>query len=422
MPAPLSIYIHFPYCAVKCPFCNLNAWERADFDEAAYANCIAREAETVANVAGYDREISTVFIGGGTPSLMSGETVSRILAAVSERWKIAGGSEISVEAHPLSCGREKLELYRAAGVNRISIGAQSFLSEKLERLGREHGAGRCFEAVSNAREAGFDNVSVDIIAGAPGETVERFEEDITLAADTGANHFSVYGLEIERGTRFYAMLKNGEITVAADDEAAEMAARTRAVLRSRGFERYEISSFATAETRCRHNINYWQSGDYIGLGAGAHSHMTTADAPFGIRWANPRNPEQYMEAARSGRRARRETLCAETGFSDTVMMGLRLADGINLGQAEKKFGVRADTATVDRLRRGGFLTVENGTAGNGAAGNATVNDRTVKTISDGTAGNGTVKNATVGTVKITEKGLLVANAVIAEVATLAGRR
>ena len=379
-PKPLSIYIHFPYCTVKCPFCNLNAWERSNFDETAYADCLAREAETVAQIVGDGYEVATIFIGGGTPSLMSGAAVKRILNRVPEQWKVASGAETSIEAHPLSCGRERLNLYHAAGVNRLSIGAQSFLSEKLERLGRGHKAEKCFDAVSAARAAGFENISVDIIAGAPGETPERFEADIGLAADAGANHFSVYGLEVERGTRFYSLLKNGGITLPSDDEAAEMAFLTARVLRSRGFERYEISSFASPQTRCRHNINYWQSGDYIGLGAGAHSHITTADAPFGVRWANPKNPEQYMEAARGGRRARTEILDAETGFSDSVMMGLRLADGMNLALAEEKFGVRADAAALERLRRGGLVDGEN------------------------------------GTVRITEKGLIVANAVIAELA------
>ena len=383
-PKPLSVYIHFPYCAVKCPFCNLNAWERSTFDETAYADCIAREAEAVAQAAGGDYKVTTIFIGGGTPSLMSGNAVRRILKYASKHWETADETEISLEAHPLSCGREKLESLRTAGINRISIGAQSFLPEKLKILGRDHGAGRCFEAVAAAQAAGFENISVDIIAAAPEETPERFERDIRLAADTGANHFSVYGLEVERGTRFYSLRKSGGITLPSDDEAAEMASLAAGVLQSRGFERYEISSFSTPQTRCLHNINYWLSGDYIGLGAGAHSHMTTADAPFGVRWANPRNPEQYMEAARHRRRARTEILDPETGFSDNVMMGLRLAGGMNLALAEKRFGVRTDAAALERLRRGGLIEREG------------------------------------ETVRITEKGLLVANPVIAEVAR-AGR-
>lgn len=372
---PLSIYIHFPYCRVKCPFCNLNAWESADFDEQSYIRCVEREADAVYACAGAGYRIETVFFGGGTPSLFSGAAVARAMEAVSKLWPVAQNAEVSIEAHPLSCGHENLRSYRSAGVNRISIGVQSFLTEKLESLGRKHGADMCFESVTKARKTGFENISTDIIAGAPGETCAGFEKDIRLAAETRANHFSVYGLEVERGTPFYSLQKRGSLFFPSEEQVAEMMETAAIVLGEYGMERYEISSFAAGATECRHNLNYWRSGDYIGFGAGAHSHITTPQAPFGRRWANPRDPAAYMR----GTKPEVENISPETGFSDTVMMGLRLAEGINLESAENRFGMKTDRSTLETLSRGGLIT----------------------------AGNGTVR--------ITDKGRLVANSVMAEI-------
>ncbi len=360
---PLSIYIHFPYCDVKCPFCNLNAWEEKSFDENVYIQSLKKEYETLTQQMPEIRSrysVETVFMGGGTPSLFSPRAVGDVLDAVAKKCETATSAEISIEAHPLSCGVEALKGFKSAGINRISIGVQSFLSEKLGKLGRIHGAERSFESVKNAKSAGFENISIDIIAAAPGETPEQFEDDIKNAALTQARHISVYGLEIEKGTRFHSLVKSGEITLPSEDQSARMMEIAANALQTRGMIRYEVSSFAAGGSECRHNINYWRSGDYIGIGAGAHSHMTTADAPLGVRWANPRNPSEYMEKTGRLLLADREKIDALTGFSDSVMMGLRLAEGMDIPRAAKKFGVSADEGGLAELERGGFLKNENG--------------------------------------------------------------
>lgn len=382
MKKPLSAYIHFPYCNIKCPFCNLNAWEENGFDENAYMLRTREELQTlVAEMPGLRSRyaVDTVFMGGGTPSLFSARAVGKVLEFLAGEFEISNSAEISLEAHPVSCGREKMHGYFEAGINRLSIGTQSFSSEKLKNLGRGHEARLCFEALENAGSAGFENISADIIAGAPEETTRTFEEDISTVAATGAAHISVYGLEIERGTRFYALAKKGLLKMPSDEDCARMIEIAAERLRERAMERYEISSFSARGARCQHNINYWRSGDYIGLGAGAHSHITIPEAPFGLRWANPRNPRDYVEQVSRGKTARRNALDAKTGFCDCVMMGLRLADGMNLEDAEKRFGIRADKHALEKLENGGFVSRKN------------------------------------GTVKITEKGFALANSVIAEI-------
>ncbi|QMU56590.1 MAG: radical SAM family heme chaperone HemW [Candidatus Mycalebacterium zealandia] len=380
MKKPLSIYVHFPYCEIKCPFCNLNAWEEKKFDENAYTRAIRDELKALTSempelLSHY--EVKTVFIGGGTPSLFSARAVGGVLEFLAGEFEISNSAEISLESHPASCGREKMRGFYTAGINRLSIGAQSFSSEKLKSLGREHEARLCFEAFENAQSAGFQNISADIIAGAAGETPQAFEKDIKTAAATGVPHISVYGLEIERGTQFYALAKKGLLKTPSDEDCAQMIEIAAECLSA--MERYEISSFAAPDAHCRHNINYWRSGDYIGLGAGAHSHMTVRDAPFGLRWANPRNPREYMEQTARGKTAPRQALDAETGFCDCVMMGLRLADGMDLADAEKQFGVRVDVHALEKLENNGLIRREN------------------------------------GAVKITEKGFVLANSVIVEI-------
>lgn len=383
---PLSIYIHFPYCDVKCPFCNLNAWEKKSFDETPYIQSLKKEFETR---TGQMPEISsryaveTVFMGGGTPSLFSPRAMGEILKTVGRKCEITKSAEISLEAHPLSCKIPELKGWRSAGINRISIGAQSFSENKLKALGRMHGAKQSFESVENAKSAGFQNISIDIISAAPGETPEQFEDDIKTAAGTDANHVSVYGLEIEKGTRFHRLAKSGKLSIPSEDISAQMMEIASDELQKRGLARYEISSFAAHKNRCRHNINYWRCGDYIGLGAGAHSHMTTKNAPLGLRWANPRNPDEYMKNSARNIVPKCAGLDPETGFSDSVMMGMRLAEGMDIGLAEKKFGVKADGDALAKLENGGFISRKN------------------------------------GVVKLTGKGLPVANSVIAEIVSRA---
>ncbi len=386
---PLSIYIHFPYCDVKCPFCNLNAWEENRFDENLYTESLKKEYETVTRqmpeiCSRYF--VDTVFMGGGTPSLFSPRAVGNVLEETGKKFEMAACAEISVEAHPLSCETARMSGYKETGINRVSIGTQSFLSDKLAKLGRTHGARESFESIEKTVSAGFENISIDMIAGAPGETPERFEEDINAAAQTGVRHISVYGLEIEKGTRFHALAKSGEISLPSEDQSVLMMKTAADRLKARGMTRYEVSSFAVAGSRCRHNINYWRCGDYIGIGAGAHSHMTTEDAPCGIRWANPKRPADYLEKAGRGIVPNRVKIDAITGFSDSVMMGMRLADGMDISLAAKKFGIRTDGNALCELENGGFVERKNRITKLTGKGLLVANSVIVKIVSKAKAG------------------------------------
>lgn len=269
---PLSLYVHIPWCARKCPYCDFNshAADRA-VPERAYVDALLRDLEDELPGVG-SRPIATLFIGGGTPSLFSAEAIARLLEGIRARVALAGDAEITLEANPGSADQDRFRGFRQAGVNRLSIGVQSFAPEKLRRLGRIHDREQALKAVAAARAAGFDNINLDLMFGLPEQTVTAALDDLATAIALGPKHLSFYQLTVEPNTRFY----KDPPRLPDEDTVEAMQRACQALLARQGYRRYEVSAYAQTDFRCRHNLNYWQFGDYLGIGAGAHGKLTDA--------------------------------------------------------------------------------------------------------------------------------------------------
>ena len=322
-PPPLSLYVHLPWCVRKCPYCDFNSHSAgADAPTSRYIDALLVDIEREATRAGA-REIETVFLGGGTPSLFSPEQIGRLLDGVNRYLCLAADAEITMEANPgtVECGSPAG--YRAAGITRISLGAQSFDDVSLQRLGRIHSSDDIRRSVDEVAAAGFDNFNLDLMHGLPRQTTEMAEADIRAALELGPAHISWYQLTLEPNTVFHARpprdLPENEDAWAIQDAGA-------AVLEGAGFEQYEISAWARPGRRCRHNLNYWQFGDYLAAGAGAHGKVT--DGSSVLRYSKAANPQQYMQMMESGDHGANAEVPGEADLLFEFMLNaLRLTDG-----------------------------------------------------------------------------------------------
>ena len=323
---PLSIYLHWPWCVRKCPYCDFNS-HGAPKDlgalEGAYVGALLKDLEAwLPDVGG--RPIESIFIGGGTPSLMSGRAMKGLLDGVRARVSLAPKAEITMEANPGTLEAGKFEAFREAGVNRLSIGIQSFSDDRLKRLGRIHSVREAREAIRLARDI-FENFNLDLMYALPGETMEGLREELDEAAQSGATHLSCYQLTIEPGTAFAKHLPE-ELPDA--DQTAEMGDFVESFLAEKGFTRYEVSGYAKPGRRCLHNLNYWTFGDYLAAGAGAHGKVTTQN---GIRREMRfMNPRQYLHAIEEGRSAAAEIHRVEPEDLpfEFMLNALRLLEGV----------------------------------------------------------------------------------------------
>ena len=321
-PLPLALYVHFPWCLAKCPYCDFNSHSvHGTIPEAAYLAALVEDLETMLPRV-WGRAVGSVFIGGGTPSLLSPEGLARLLSDLRARLMLTADVEITLEANPGTVEQGRFAEFRDAGINRLSLGIQSFQDELLHRLGRVHNAGEARHAAETARRAGFDNLNVDLMYGLPGQSVAEAETDLAEAIALEPTHLSRYQLTIEPNTAFGhappALPK--EDTIAAMEEAGH----TR--LADNGFEQYEVSAFARAGFRCRHNLNYWQFGDYLGIGAGAHGKITEPQRPAIVRLWKERHPQHYMEAG-AARTAGERALTNQDAAFEFMLNALRLSDG-----------------------------------------------------------------------------------------------
>jgi oxygen-independent coproporphyrinogen-3 oxidase len=362
-----SLYVHIPYCQAKCPYCDFNSYAAATWPEADYTRALVQEMERRRGEFPFAGEsLRTVFFGGGTPSLFAAESIGTILEAANRRFPIERGAEITLEANPGTLGEAKLAGLRAAGVNRLSLGAQSFNNETLKFLGRIHDADQTRRAVAMAQRAGFDRLNLDLIFAVPGQTPEGVLADLGQAAALGPDHISAYNLTFEEGTAFFTDLKRGRITALANDEQAAMYATVRTELPRRGYAMYEISNYARPGHEARHNLTYWRGQTYLGIGAGAHSFALVASGSravstrYGRRWWNERNPGRYIELARRDGRAESggEEIDSTTGASEFVFLNLRLRQGFAEQEFAARLGRRFDDvfgARAARLVEGGLL-------------------------------------------------------------------
>lgn len=349
---PLSLYIHIPWCVRKCPYCDFNSHEaKGDLPEADYLDALVADLDQALPLV-WGRNVHTVFFGGGTPSLFSPEAVDRLLAAIRARLPLRPLAEITLEANPGTVEAAKFRGFRQAGVTRVSLGIQSFNPEHLKALGRIHDDREARAAVDLALEH-FDNVNLDLMYGLPGQTAEQAEADIAAAVAAGPRHVSWYHLTLEPHTPFY----RHPPALPAEDLMAEIEQRGRAALQAGGYERYEVSAYAQPGAECRHNLNYWRFGDYLGIGAGAHGKLSFHDRV--LRQARHRGPPKYMEAALAGHPMARETPVpsAELGF-EFMMNALRLARGFPAPLFEERTGLPLLTMArqLDEAKARGLLT------------------------------------------------------------------
>ena len=353
----LALYLHIPFCTVKCGYCDFNAYEGLDHLVPHYTGALLHELELWAPAARQYR-VRSVFFGGGTPSLSSLDDMRSITEAVRERYDIADDAEWTLEANPGELTVEHLSGLRAAGINRLSIGVQSLHDEELEQLERGHTAERAIEAVRAARAAGFDNLNLDLIFGLIDQPLERWRHTIERALELEPEHLSCYALTVEPGTALHYRVAKGELTEPDPDTAADQYDWTRERLARAGYAHYEISNWARPGRECLHNIVYWRAEPYLGLGAGAHSLFA------GQRFANVDAPHTYIEAVEEsyeerqqrGRGVLRQIVGGETPDdttmrADAMILGLRLLQGVSAAEFAGRFGIAPQDAFGEALER-----------------------------------------------------------------------
>ena len=334
---PLSLYIHLPWCIRKCPYCDFNSHEisKEKFPEKRYIEALLRDVESVKS-ASSNRTISSIFIGGGTPSLFSSDSINSLLTETGNRLKFAEDIEITLEANPGTVDVDHFPGYREAGVNRISIGIQSFNDENLKRLGRIHDSSQARQALAAARTAGFERVNLDLMYGLPGQDRLQALDDLKCALDYCTAHISWYQLTIEPNTMFYKYRP----VLPEDDDIWSMQESGQNLLSNAGYLNYEISAYGKPGHECRHNLNYWNFGDYLGIGAGAHSKITDIEHGVIQRQVRHRSPQRYIELAGSKAVISDEKCLDERDLILEFMMNaLRLHDGVNLATFEERTGL-----------------------------------------------------------------------------------
>ena len=364
--APFSLYAHIPFCAHKCPYCDFNTYATARVPESEYVEALTKELQRFSNDERFKgRELKTIFFGGGTPSLLSGGAIGSIIEAASVLFPLMPQAEVTLEANPGDVSREKLATFASAGVNRISFGVQSFNDERLKLLGRDHTAQQAMDAVALAHEAGISNVSVDIIFGTPGQSVSDLERDINTAATLPITHLSTYSLTIEPGTPFFQRQERGLLSMPADGLVADMLERIPELASQHGFARYEISNYARDGRESEHNNVYWTGGDYLGVGAGAHSYVgiwRDGILVSGDRWSTVALPQRYGKDAGTSRVISwDEKVEGASLWFEFFYLGLRRIAGVTTSDFQKRFGRSMWDAYGDVIReleQEGFITIE----------------------------------------------------------------
>lgn len=338
-PVDTSVYVHFPYCARKCPYCDFatRAITPTDVPHVAYADAVLRELEDRRGALS-GRRLASVFFGGGTPSLWEPRELGRVLAAIRAAFESeASDLEITVECNPSSFDAGRASGLAEAGVNRISLGVQSLDDERLKFLGRLHDAEGALRAIGHAR-ANFARVSGDLMFGMPGQTVSSLEREIRRLVDTGVEHVSAYSLTIEQGTVFGDLAKKGRLPLAEEEETAAMFVEAEPLFMELGFDRYEVSNFARPGAEARHNQHYWRGGAYLGLGAAAVGCLDSGVASA-RRYRNQPDGDTYLGVTAANREESSETLDAQTIIREALMLGLRTAEGVDREDVERRAGV-----------------------------------------------------------------------------------
>ncbi|AGF77682.1 putative oxygen-independent coproporphyrinogen III oxidase [Desulfocapsa sulfexigens DSM 10523] len=348
-----SLYIHIPFCSAKCSYCSFNSYAGLEGLQSRYVECLCAEMENVASSGGVE-SLKTVFLGGGTPSVLPGDLSGKIITTYRNCFSAMQDVEISMEINPGTVDMAKLDFLHVAGVNRISFGVQSFIDKELRSIGRIHTAEEAVVAVSMAGNAGYENVSLDLMYGLPGQTTASWHQSLETAISLGVKHLSLYQLTVEEGTPLQQMMYGGTIQLPGEDELAAMDNITRKLTDSAGLRQYEISNYAKTGYQCRHNITYWENNEYLGVGAGAVSCVRRS------RKRNIADPVEYCDRIEAGKSVviEEENLDIEASFRETVIMALRLNSGFSLPGLTERYGINALDyygATLENLIRDGFV-------------------------------------------------------------------
>jgi putative oxygen-independent coproporphyrinogen III oxidase len=352
--AGFGVYIHWPFCASKCPYCDFNSHVRAGgVDEARFLRAYLRELRHWAELAP-GRSVGSIFFGGGTPSLMSAATVAAILDAVASHWNVDGGAEITLEANPSSVEAARFRGYRSAGINRVSLGVQSLNDVDLRALGRLHTVEEALTAIDVSRET-FDRFSFDLIYARPGQTLQAWQEELARALARAGRHLSLYQLTIEAGTPFAELHARGKLKVPESELAHDFYELTQELTERAGLPAYEISNHAAPGEECRHNLLYWRYGEYVGIGPGAHGRVLIAGTRHAT--ATERQPERWAERVEVDGRG----VCESTPLSrseqadEALLMGLRLSEGLDLDRLAVRSGLQPKAQVVQELSDAGLI-------------------------------------------------------------------
>jgi putative oxygen-independent coproporphyrinogen III oxidase len=348
---PLGVYVHVPFCATRCGYCDFNTYTAADLASSpasptSWLDALRQELTLAAEVLGAPPPAATVFVGGGTPSLLGGKTLAEVLNAVRDTLGVADDAEVTTESNPESTSPEFFETIREAGFTRVSLGMQSAAPHVLAVLDRTHTPGRATAAAREARRAGFDHVNLDLIYGTPGETQSDLARSLDAVLEAGVDHVSAYALIVEEGTALARRIARGDLPAPDDDVLADRYEQVDKALSAAGLHWYEVSNWATEpKAWCQHNLGYWHGADWWGAGPGAHSHVG------GVRWWNVKHPARYAAVLADGKfpAAARETLTSEDRHLERVMLQLRLVDGLPIDVLPADAQAEAHRAAAEGL-------------------------------------------------------------------------
>lgn len=331
---PLSLYIHIPWCVKKCPYCDFNSHALVDgLPEASYVTALLQDLDENLHYA-QERPLQSIFFGGGTPSLFSATAIGAILEGIQQRLSLKTDIEITLEANPGTLEQKKFKDYRALGINRLSLGLQSLTDSQLKVLGRIHDRETAIRAVKTAQDSGFENLNIDLMYGLPQQSQAAALQDVQEALALNTTHFSWYQLTIEPNTLFY----HSPPRLPEEDDIWDIQLKGQALLQSAGFKQYEVSAYSQPEKPCQHNLNYWQFGDYLGIGAGAHSKITHREQALVTRHWQVKNPRDYLDPEQP-----KTAKCTEVSPQDLMfefmLNSLRLSDGVRLSLFEERTGL-----------------------------------------------------------------------------------
>jgi putative oxygen-independent coproporphyrinogen III oxidase len=371
---PLAVYIHWPFCRSKCPYCDFNSHVRDRVDTARWQQALLADLDHHAELVP-GREVGSVFFGGGTPSLMPPETVAALLGRVRSSWDVAPDLEVTLEANPNSAEAARFQAFASAGVNRLSLGVQALDPAALRMLGRAHDRGEAIDAIEHAR-ASFARFSFDLIYARPGQSLAAWRRELDEVLTLAGDHLSLYQLTIEPGTAFATLERRGELVIPAEEDAAALYETTQDRLAACGLPAYEISNHARPGGECRHNLAYWRYQDYVGIGPGAHGRLTAGDVRYATRQA--RMPERWLAAVEKAGTGTEEmaAIDRDDAVEEMLMMGLRLTEGVARARLEGAAGREAEAIFGDNLAslvEGGFLSLDRDRLAATAAGRQRLN-------------------------------------------------